>query len=63
MMHGNGFDFVLPRMQRIEKADVAVAAQAEDIRDFLANQVIGDDGCAIVGGGVVGGGHRLFLCG
>jgi hypothetical protein len=44
-------------MQRIEKADVAVAAQAENIRDFFTDQVFGDNGRAVVFGVDVRCGH------
>jgi hypothetical protein len=46
-MHGNGLDFAGARVQRVDEPDVAVAAQSEDIRHFLPDQVVDDDARAV----------------
>ena len=50
----DGLDVALALEQRVEQADVAVAAQAEDVRHLLAHEIVDDDLAAVedVGGHV-----------
>src|SRR5690242_20286080 len=44
---GNELDLVAHVIERIEDADIAVAADAEDVGDFLADQELGDEAAAL----------------
>ena len=50
VMHGYRLDLTGARMQRVDEPDVAVAAQPEDVRHFLPDQVIDDDARAVARG-------------
>ena len=43
MVHGDGTDAVLRLERRIQETDIAVPAQAEQVRHLLAHQEIHDD--------------------
>ena len=47
VMHRNGLDVVAPLVQRVDEADIAVAAQAEDVRHLFADQIVDDDLAAV----------------
>ncbi len=43
VMNRNGRDVVAPLVQRVDEADIAVAAQAEDVRHLFTDQIVDDD--------------------
>ena len=43
MMHRDGLEFVGAFIQRVDELDIAVAAQAEHLRNFLLDQIVDDD--------------------
>ncbi len=47
MMHGDRLDVARALIKRVNKADVAMAAQSEGIRHLLPDQIIDDDLTAI----------------
>src|SRR5262249_56021315 len=42
VMDGDGLDVVGALVQRVDEADIAVAAQAEDVGHLLAHQIVDD---------------------
>ncbi len=43
VMHGDRLDVVRALVERVDELDIAVAAQAEGVGDFLADQIIDND--------------------
>ena len=47
VMHGDGLDVVRALVEGVDETDVAVAAESEDVRHLLADEVIDDDLTAV----------------